>query len=60
MGVSDTAAVLHIMNMPDAEQRKCYAVALSQELAQFERPQPKMDDYDQLLGMPLSGKGRIQ
>jgi hypothetical protein len=60
LGVSDTAAVMHIMDMPDAEQRKRHAIALSEDLAQFERPQPVMDDYDLLLAMPLSGKGRIQ
>ena len=32
-----------------AEERKRYAIALSEELAQFERPQPVMDDYDLLL-----------
>jgi len=49
LGVSDAAAVLHILNMPDPEQRRRYAIALSEELAQFERPQPVMDDYDLLL-----------
>jgi hypothetical protein len=49
LGASDAAAVLHIMNMPDAEQRKQYAIALAEELAQFERPMPAMDEYDQLL-----------
>ena len=49
LGVSDAAAVLHILNMPDADERKRYALALSEELAQFERPQPVMDDYDLLL-----------
>ena len=49
LGVSDAAAVLHIRNMPDAEERKRYAIALSEELAQFERPLPVMDDYDLLL-----------
>ena len=49
LGVSDAAAVLHIMNMPDAEQRKQYALALAEELAQFERPMPAMDEYDLLL-----------
>src|SRR5579862_199317 len=39
LGVSDAAAVMHILHMPDAEQRKRYAIALSEELAQFERPQ---------------------
>jgi hypothetical protein len=60
LGVSDTAAVLHIMDMPDPEQRKRYAIALSEELAQFERPLPVMDDYDLLLALPLSSKGRVQ
>ena len=49
LGVSDAAAVLHIMNMPDAEQRKQHAIALAEELAQFERPMPAMDEYDLLL-----------
>jgi transposase len=49
LGVSDAAAVLHIRNMPDADERKRYAIALSEELAQFERPLPVMDDYDLLL-----------
>ena len=49
LGVSDAAAVLHIMNMPDAEQRKEYAIALAEELAEFERPMPSMEEYDLLL-----------
>ena len=49
LGVSDASAVLHIRNMPDAEERKRYAIALSEELAEFERPLPVMDDYDLLL-----------
>jgi hypothetical protein len=49
LGVSDAAAVLHIRNMPEAVERKRHAIALSQELAQFERPQPVMDNYDLLL-----------
>lgn len=49
LGVSDAAAVLHIMNMPDAEERKRYAIALAEELAQFERPMPALDEYDLLL-----------
>jgi len=48
-GVSDAAAVLHIRNMPDAGDRKRYAIALSEELAQFDRPQPTLNDYDLLL-----------
>ena len=49
LGVTDAAAVLHIMNMPDAEERRRYQLELSKELAQFERPQPVMDEYDLLL-----------
>jgi transposase len=56
LGVTDEAAVLHIMRMPDAEERRRYQMALSKELAQFERPQPVMDDYDLL----LTGKEVIQ
>jgi transposase len=60
LGVSDAAAVMHILHMPDPEQRERYAIALSEELAQFERPQPKMDDYDLLLAAPLRSKEVIQ
>lgn len=49
LGAIDAAAVLHIMNMPDAGQRKQHAIALAEELAQFERPMPAMDEYDLLL-----------
>jgi hypothetical protein len=48
IGVSDTAAVLHILHRPDAQQRKQQAISLSEELAQYERPQPVMDEYDLL------------
>jgi hypothetical protein len=50
LGVSDAAAVVHILRMPDAEDRRRYALRLAEELAQFERPLPVMDEYDQLLG----------
>jgi hypothetical protein len=59
LGVTDTAAVIHMLQMPDAEQRKRHAITLSEELARFERPQPVMDDYDLLLA-PLCGKVVIQ
>jgi transposase len=52
LGVNDAAAVLHILHMPDAGARERYAIALAEELAQFERPQPVMDDYDLLLRTP--------
>jgi len=60
LGVTDAAAVTHILHMPDAAERRRYEIALSEELAQFERPQPVMDDYDLLLAAPLPGKGVIQ
>ena len=50
IGVTDAAAVLHIMRMPDPDERRRYAIALAEELAQFERPMPEMDEYDLLLG----------
>jgi hypothetical protein len=49
LGVTDAAAVLHILNMPDPEERRRYAIALKEELAEFERPMPVMDEYDLLL-----------
>lgn len=49
LGVSDAAAVVHILRMPDPEQRRRHAVALAEELAEFERPLPVMDEYDLLL-----------
>jgi transposase len=60
LGVSDPGAVLHILHMPDPEKRRLYAISVSEDLAQFERPLPVMDNYDLLLALPLSGKGRIQ
>jgi len=55
LGVSDAAAVLHILHMPDAEQRRRYAIALAEELAQFERPMPTVDEYDLLLSQAPGG-----
>jgi hypothetical protein len=49
LGVTDAAAVLHILHMPDAEERRRHKIALSEELAEFERPLPVMDEYDLLL-----------
>jgi hypothetical protein len=48
LGITDAAAVLHILRMPDPEQRRQHALVLSEELKQFERPMPVMDDYDLL------------
>ena len=53
--VSDEAAVIHILNMPDAEQRRQYAIALAEELRAFERPMPDMNDYDLLLSAAVGG-----
>jgi hypothetical protein len=60
LGVTDAAAVVHILRMPDPAERQRYKIALSEELAEFERPQPVMDEYDLLLATPLPGKGVIQ
>jgi hypothetical protein len=61
LGVSDAAAVLHIFNMPNADDRHQYALALAEELRQFERPMPVMDQYDSLLSYSsMLGKGVIQ
>lgn len=61
LGVSDQAAVLHILHMPNADDRKRHALDLAEELRQFERPMPVMDEYDSLLShLPTSGKVVIQ
>ena len=60
LGVNDAAAVVHILRMPDAAERRRYQIALSEELAEFERPQPVMDEYDLLLAAAVPGKGVIQ
>ena len=57
LGISDAAAVLHLLHMPDPEQRRQHAVALAEELLQFERPMPVMDEYDLLL---TNARGGIQ
>jgi len=55
LGVTDAAAVLHILNMPDPQERHSYAIALAKELVEFERPMPVMDEYDLLLKGPPGG-----
>ena len=55
LGISDSAAVMHLLRMPDPEQRRQYAVALAEELLQFERPMPVMDEYDLLLANTTGG-----
>jgi hypothetical protein len=60
LGVSDTAAVMHILQMPDATERKRYALALAEELQHFERLMPVMDEYDALSHQPTLQKEVIQ
>ena len=57
LGISDAAAVLHLLHMPDPEQCRQHAVALAEELLQFERSMPVMDHYDLLLA---NTRGAIQ
>jgi len=49
LGITDAAAVVHILRMPDGEERRRHALKLAEELKAFERPMPVMDEYDQLL-----------
>jgi hypothetical protein len=55
LGVTDAAAVMHLLRMPDPEQRRRHASMLAEEMAQWERPMPVMDDYDLLLIAPAGG-----
>lgn len=55
LGVTDEAAVIHILHMPDAEQRQRHALALAEELREYERPMPVMNDYDLLLSRAMGG-----
>ena len=41
--------------MPDPDKRRQYAIALAEELAEFERPMPVMDEYDLLLADATGG-----
>jgi len=56
LGVTDAAAVMHILRMPDPDERRSYALHLAQELEEFDRPMPVMDEYDLL----LSDRGVVQ
>ena len=49
LGVSDVAAVLHLLRTSGAEPPRPSPVSVAPELAQYERPMPVMDDYDLLL-----------
>lgn len=55
LGVSDAAAVQHILAIPDPVERRRHQIALAAELAEFERPMPVMDDYDLLLSGSAGG-----
>lgn len=55
LGLSDGAAVLHILHMPDPEQRRQYALTLAEDLRQFERPMPTLAEYDLLLSARVAG-----
>ena len=54
-GVSDAAAVRHILTIPDAEERRRYRIAVAADLAGFERPMPAVDEYDLLLSENAGG-----
>jgi hypothetical protein len=47
--------VIHILHMPDAEQRRQHAIALAEELRAFERPMPEVKEYDLLLSIAARG-----
>jgi len=53
-GLEGNSELLLVGNA-DPEQRRQHAIALAEELAQFERPMPVMDDYDLLLADPTGG-----
>jgi hypothetical protein len=55
LGLSDGAAVLHILHMPDPQERARHAIALAEELRPFERPMPTMTEYDLLLSAGAHG-----
>lgn len=55
IGVTDGAAVLYILNVPDPDQRRKHTVELAEELRQFERPMPEMNEYDLLLTSRFGG-----
>ena len=49
LGCSDTAAVRYLLTAEQMEKKKPEAVELG-ALISYERPQPTMEAYDQLLG----------
>ena len=56
LGISDTAAVLHLLRRSQDEQPRPSTVTLAAELAQYERPLPVMDNYDLLLADRVGGR----
>ncbi len=57
LGCSDAAAVQHLLTTeatPAAAQKVALTVSDLGGLARYERPQPVMHDYDQLLLMPAT------
>ena len=40
---------IRLSELTDPQERRRYAINLAEELAQFERPMPGMDEYDLLL-----------
>ncbi len=55
LGVSDEAAVLHLLRVPIPEERHGAAMELGEDLALFERALPVMDNYDLLLADASGG-----
>jgi len=54
MGCTDAAAVRYLLSAEHLDHVHTEALALS-SLSQYERPLPVVSDYDQLLGMEVSG-----
>jgi hypothetical protein len=60
LGVSDAAAVLHILHMPDADERKRYALALSEEQVKVRVRRAETVPRGMLMsGAPLACWGHI-
>ncbi len=55
LGVSDEAAVLHLLRLASVEGTRCPTLVLTKELTSFERPLPVMDNYDLLLADASGG-----
>jgi hypothetical protein len=59
LGVSDAAAIMHIFQTPDAHNRKRYGLRLNEDLQQFERPLPAMEEYDSLLSHQAASRKEV-